>query len=114
MMQGNLIVLILSLTATTFAIEPLPVIAQSAPRQIVKIKDDLPRFSYAISGTATDFVRAPDATFAPFAAKVRADIDAVLARYDIRDIATLRELYSTRLSLERRRTRDNRRPARIE
>jgi subtilisin family serine protease len=100
MMQDNLIVLILSLTATTFAIEPPPVIAQSAPRQIVKIKDNLPQFSYAISGTATDLVRAPDATFAPFAAKVKADIDAVLARYEIRDIATLRELYSTRLSLQ--------------
>lgn len=86
MMQGNSIVLILSLTATIFAIQPPPVIAQSAPRQIVKIKDDLPRFSYPISGTATDLVRAPDATFAPFAAKVSADIDAVLAHYDIRDV----------------------------
>jgi hypothetical protein len=100
MMQGNLIVLILSLSAVTSASEPPSVIAQSAPRRIVKIKDDLPRFIYPISGTATDLVRAPDATFAPFAAKVSADIDAVLTQYDIGDIATLRELYSTRLSLQ--------------
>lgn len=99
-MQRNRLGLILSASAATIAIGLAPTIAHAAPRQIVTVKDDLPRFTYPISGTATDLVRAPDATFARFADKVGADIDAMLARYDIRDRATLRELYATRLSLQ--------------
>lgn len=99
-MRGNLILLSSLLFASIVAVEPVAVVAQSASRQIAKTKDDLPRFTYSISGTATDLVRAPDANFAPFALKVAADVDSVLAHYDIRDVATLRELYSTRLSLQ--------------
>ena len=45
---------------------------------------DLPRFSYAVEGQAEDLVRSAE-RFAPFAAAVRRDIEAILAGYDIAD-----------------------------
>lgn len=78
---------------------PVGSIAQPVARHIVNTGDDLPRFTYQVSGSATDLVRADEANFAPFAAKVGADIDTLLTQYDIRDQATLRDLYSMRLSL---------------
>jgi subtilisin family serine protease len=61
---------------------------------------DLPQFTYPIDGTASALVQADPATFAAFAAKVGANIDSVLAGYDIRDHATLRELLTTKLQLQ--------------
>ncbi|MDE2276756.1 MAG: S8 family serine peptidase [Burkholderiales bacterium] len=55
---------------------------------------DLPRFSYAISGKLEDIVRSPE-RFAPLAAQIRRDTNAVLDGYDIPDKATQRGLITT-------------------
>ncbi len=72
----------------------------AAGKTVVRTQDDLPRFNYPIAGTATQLLTSDDATFGAFAAKVRADVDGVLARYDIQDRATLRGLLNTRLTLQ--------------
>ena len=74
--------------------------AAAQTKKIVKTQDDLPRFTYPISGTATELVTSDDATFHVFAAKVRHDVDSVLDNYDIQDRATLRGLLDVKLALE--------------
>jgi subtilisin family serine protease len=74
--------------------------AALAQKKVVKTEDDLPRFNYPISGTATALLQSDDATFNAFAAKVKADVDSVLNGYDIQDHATLRALLNVRLSLQ--------------
>jgi subtilisin family serine protease len=74
--------------------------AQAGGKKIVKTEDDLPRFNYPISGTATELLQADDATFQAFAAKVKADVDSVLAGYDIQDHASLRGLLNVQLNLQ--------------
>jgi hypothetical protein len=88
------------LSAMSITACPASAPGNTVAREVVNTGDDLPRFTYPISGTATDLVRTDDATFAPFAARVRANVDSLLDGYDIRDHATLRELYSTRLNLQ--------------
>lgn len=73
--------------------------AQAAKVKVGK-EADLPRYSYPISGTASQFVESDGASFNPFAAKVRADIDAVLANYEIEDRSTLRQLLNAKLDLQ--------------
>jgi subtilisin family serine protease len=63
-------------------------------------QSDLPRFSYPIAGSATLFVESDAASFAPFAAKVRKDVDGVLAAYQINDPSTLSELLNAKLALQ--------------
>jgi hypothetical protein len=77
-----------------------PVLAQTPAKKVVKTQNDLPRFNYPISGTASQLLQADAATFNVFASKVRADIDSVLRDYDIQDRATLRDLLSVRLGLQ--------------
>jgi len=74
--------------------------AFAAEKTVVHNSDDLPRFSYPIAGTATALVTADDAAFNAFAAKVSANVDQVLANYDIQDHATLRDLLSLRLAAQ--------------
>jgi subtilisin family serine protease len=52
---------------------------------------DLPRFSYKLDGKVEDMVR-DDSRFKPFAKERRRDLESVLARYDIDDKATLRQI----------------------
>jgi len=73
---------------------------QSAPKKKVTSQADLPRFSYPVTGSASDLVQADDATFNAFASKVRADLDSVLREYDIADKSTMRTLLSTQLDLQ--------------
>ncbi|MDP9051921.1 MAG: S8 family serine peptidase [Acidobacteriota bacterium] len=61
---------------------------------------DLPRFSYPIPGTASALLLADDATFDAFTRKVSADVESVLAGYDIQDNATLRKFLGARLDLQ--------------
>jgi len=61
---------------------------------------DLPRSSYAIGGTASQFVEADDAKFNAFAARVRSDLEHVLADLDIEDKSTMRELLAAKLDLQ--------------
>ncbi|HEY1648071.1 MAG TPA: S8 family serine peptidase [Terracidiphilus sp.] len=74
--------------------------AQTEAKKVVKTEDDLPRFNYAISGSATDLLQSDDATFGAFSAKVQADVESVLNNYDIQDHATLRELLGVRFNLQ--------------
>jgi subtilisin family serine protease len=52
---------------------------------------DLPRFTYKIDGTVEELIRS-DAKFKPFAVQVRHDLESVLAKYDIQDKATMRQI----------------------
>ncbi|MDE3163288.1 MAG: S8 family serine peptidase [Acidobacteriota bacterium] len=74
--------------------------AQMAGKKVVKTEADLPRFNYALSGTATELLQSDDATFGVFAAKVQADVDSVLQNYDIEDHAAMRQLLGVRLDLQ--------------
>jgi subtilisin family serine protease len=60
---------------------------------------DLPRFSYKLNGKIEDMVR-DDAKFKPFAAEVRRDLEGVLARYEIEDKATLRQILTELAQLD--------------
>jgi len=74
--------------------------ALAADKKVVHSQDDLPRFSYPLTGTATALVTADDATFNAFAAKVGGDVDRLLEGYDIQDHATLRDLLTVRLDIQ--------------
>jgi hypothetical protein len=84
----------LLLLVSTFAL------SQSGGKKKVTSQADLPRFSYPLTGTASELVQSDDATFNAFARKVRADLDGVLRDYEIDDKATLRTLLSVKLDLE--------------
>jgi subtilisin family serine protease len=66
----------------------------------VHTRDDLPRFTYAVQGTAVDLLKSDPATFQVFAAKVSSDLNAVLHDYDIEDRATLHDFLTVKLNLE--------------
>ena len=74
--------------------------AQGTPKKTVTTAADLPGFSYKLSVAPSVLVTADDATFNAFADKVKADVDAVIAGYDIADKATLRQLYGARLDVQ--------------
>jgi subtilisin family serine protease len=74
--------------------------AQSTTKKKVTSQADLPRFSYPVSGSASDLVQADDATFNAFAAKVQADLDSIFRDYDIADKATMRTLLGAKLDLQ--------------
>lgn len=76
--------------------------AAAAPvtKLVVRTQDDLPRHVYPISGTALELLHSQDNIFNAWAAKVNADIEDTLERYDIKDHATLRELLNARLAYQ--------------
>ena len=75
--------------------------ALAAGDKIVIAKQaDLPRFSYKIPGTATQFVEADAKAFDAFAAQVDKDVESVLAGYQIDDKSTLGELLGAKLSYQ--------------
>jgi subtilisin family serine protease len=71
------------------------------PREKIKIKklDDLPQHTYPVSGKVSDLVKS-DAQVAELAKKVRANVEADLATYDIGDPTTLQRMYRTLLSID--------------
>lgn len=75
-------------------------LAQAPTKIAVDTRADLPQFTYPVSGTAKALVTADDATFNAFARKVGADVDQVLASYDVRDKSTLRELLGVRADVQ--------------
>lgn len=66
----------------------------------VKDQSDLPRYTYPMSGRASDLLQADAATFNAFSAKVRTDLDAIFRDYEIEDKATLRSLLGAKLDLQ--------------
>jgi len=80
---------------TAVAGQPLAADAAPGAKIAVKTQDDLPRFTYALPGTASGLLAADDATFLAFAGRVEADVRGVIAKYDVQDHATLRGLLGT-------------------
>src|SRR5450755_1851086 len=74
--------------------------SQASTKKKVTSQADLPRFSYPISGRASDLVQAGDSTFNVFAVKVRADLDSIFRDYEIDDKSTMRTLLSAKLDLQ--------------
>ena len=85
-MKKNIIAVLVAL----WILFPLRTFAQEKEK-ITKL-DDLPRFTYEVSGTVTEMFT-NDSLFNKFAAKVRSDIEGVLQKYDIEDNTTLKRLY---------------------
>ena len=67
--------------------------ASAADKVRVESLDELPRFSYPIDGSVVGIITSDEA-FDAFAAKVRSDVEGVLAKYEIDDAATLQGYYS--------------------
>ena len=86
---------LLLLAVTT--LPPQPLHAQPRPR--IEKAADLPRFTYPVSGRLEALVRDQKA-FDAFAAAVRRDTESVLAKYDIADKASERQLVGTLLALD--------------
>jgi subtilisin family serine protease len=76
------------------------VLATDAPRIKVESVADLPRYSYPIPGPASQFVEASPATFDAFAAKVGADVDTLLSKFEIDDRSTLRRILNAKRNLQ--------------
>jgi subtilisin family serine protease len=74
--------------------------SQTSGKKKVNNQSDLPRFTYSMTGPASDLLQADAATFNAFAAKVRVDLDSIFRDYDIEDKATLRSLLSARVNLQ--------------
>lgn len=88
-------VLALILVATGLAsVHPLRA-QEDAPGLRIRIEsaDQLPRHTYPVPESATALVE-DDAQFAALAAKLEADLEADLAKYEIGDRSTLKEYYS--------------------
>src|SRR5258708_22053762 len=79
---------------------PAGAVAQATAKKKVASDADLPRYSYPVTGTASDLLLSDDATFDPFTRKVGADVDATLANYEIEDKATLRKLLGAKLDVQ--------------
>src|ERR1700690_1478476 len=74
--------------------------SQMSGKKKVSNQSDLPRFTYSITGSASDLVQADAANFKPFSAKVKTDLDSIFRNYDIEDKATLRTLLTARVNLQ--------------
>jgi subtilisin family serine protease len=77
----------------------LPAVAQPA-RTPVHDETQLPRFSYPMPSAPSVLLVSDDATFAPFAAAVGADVDKTLRDYDIEDKSSLRDFISAKLAVQ--------------
>ena len=73
--------------------------AAGQTKQRIDKAADLPRFTYTIDGRVEDLVR-DDAKFRAFAAEVRRDTESTLAKYEIADKATERQLLGTLVQLD--------------
>jgi hypothetical protein len=91
----------LALAACLAAAGSAAALAQAtAAKKKVSNDADLPRFSYPVTSTASALLLADDATFDAFTRKVSADVESVLAGYDIQDNSTLRKFLGARLDLQ--------------
>jgi hypothetical protein len=72
-------------------------VAQGKKR--IERADDLPRFSYPVTGSVEQLVR-DDARFAAFAAPLRRDVESVLAGYEIADKSVERQLLAVLWQLD--------------
>jgi Subtilase family len=91
--------LIRALAFALAALVAAPTFSQAPAKQRVDKAADLPRFNYKIDGKVEDLLR-NDAKFKAFATKLRADIDSVLAKYEIPDKAIERGYHGTLAQLD--------------
>lgn len=89
-----------SLLCLVFFLPAISSYAQTDAKRKVTNQADLPRFTYPVKGLASELVEAEDATFAPFAAEVRADLESIFRDYEIEDKATLRSLLNAKIDLQ--------------
>jgi subtilisin family serine protease len=75
----------------------LPSLTAAKPR--ITSQDQLPRFSYPLTGKVTAVVTS-DAAYEPLAAAVRKDLEGLLANYDIADKTTLKEILGTLMMID--------------
>ncbi|QPF71860.1 S8 family serine peptidase [Roseateles sp. DAIF2] len=88
--------------AIASALMTLPAQAQTqAPqqRQTITRADELPRRVYTLPKLPSDYLALPLAELKPLGAQLEADLRADLAAYDIKDAATLREIYASLATL---------------
>jgi subtilisin family serine protease len=85
--------------------------AQNKPR--IEKAADLPRFTYAVKGSLESLVR-DETAFGGLAAKLRADVESVLAQYDIADKSMQRQLLGILLQLDVLEQKDEAALARVE
>jgi len=71
----------------------------SSAKPTITSQDQLPRHTYPVEASATEILTDEEA-FAPLAAAVRADVEALLADYEIEDRATRQGLEGTLLNLD--------------
>ncbi len=86
--------LLIVVCLAAIAVQP----ALAADKIKVTSLDELPRFVYPIEGTASQLLVSDE--FPAFAARVRKDVEHVLAAYDIQDPSTLQGLYGVMQRLE--------------
>ena len=87
------------LAALCFALALPSASALAQEKKRIEKAADLPRFTYQVDGKLEDTVR-DNAKFAAFAKQYRANVESVLAQYDIADKATLRNLLSSLIQLD--------------
>jgi subtilisin family serine protease len=73
--------------------------AATAPKPKITSQDQLPRHQYPLTGDVTK-VLTDDAVYAKLAAAVRADLEKLLADYDIADRTTRQEILGTLVALD--------------
>lgn len=73
--------------------------ARAQDRIPVARADELPRHTYEVGGSASELMTS-DAAFTALARQVRADIEADLAKYDVRDPAEVQRLLAVLMNLD--------------
>ena len=90
---------LLALVALAAAAPPAG--AQAVTKKIVTSASDLPSFTYPIGDVLPSaLVDGDAATFNPLATQMRANVENVLAQYDIQDRSALRDLLNQKLELQ--------------
>lgn len=77
----------------------LAVSARAADKPRITSQDQLPRYSYPLTGKVTDVVTSDDA-YAAIGPKVRADLEKLVADYDIADRTTLQQILGVLMSMD--------------
>ena len=80
-------------------VAPFFMAALHAQKPKITSQDQLPRYNYPLTGKVAD-VLTNDAAYAKLAAAVRADLEKLLADYDIADRATMQDVLGTLLALD--------------
>jgi subtilisin family serine protease len=93
---GGRLTAVLLIAVCVAAVVVMP--ARAADKIPVRSLDDLPRFTYPVEGPASELLVSDE--FPAFAARVRKDVEHVLATYDIQDPSTLQGLYGVMQRLD--------------